>query len=587
MMEVQAEALSRSVAVALGRRAADVVFTNFKLVDVLNSRLKEGLCLALAGEIIAWIGPVEEGLIGPETRQVDLQGGFMLPGLIDPHTHLDSIWRTSAFVERALPFGNTTCITETAMMASALGKEGVRLYMDEASNLPMRIFFLAPPLVPPYPELETSAGLSDDEFAELMNLPLVMGMGESYWNLAVAGEERALKRLAIAQSLNKTTEGHSAGASGRRLAAYRAAGVQSCHEPTSLEEARQRMELGLAVQIREGYIRREMAAVLPGLTQTELDSGLVMLSTDVGDSGEMVTGQGGMNLLLAKAVELGIDPIRAVRLASLFPARHFNLRRLGALSPGNLADLMVVEDLEKFKVQQVWTQGRRVARDGRMCVQVARHEYPEQVYKSIPLKNPGIDDLALRARGSEARVRIITLAGETITREKITAMPVDNGLIQADPSRDILKIAHFDRRGAAPPAIGLVQGLGLSRGAVATSLIWDTNNVMVVGTDDEAMLAALNRLLALGGGFVVWNGLKTVAELPLPIGGIISELSLEDLVEAMAGLERACRELGWKSGRPFLTVQTLCFTGLPFIRLTDRGLADIKSGRLVEVVIND
>ncbi len=579
------ERLKRVIDVAKGDAPADAVIQNCRVVDVYTRRILDERVVALSGNKIAYLGPPAEGLIGPRTEVFDLDGDYLLPGLIDGHTHLDSMWLTSAFVERALPFGNTTSITEAAMIAAALGPEGVELYCREASGLPMRIFFLSPSLAPPFPELETSAGFDDDAFERFIVRPEFVGLGETYWPPAVDGDERALYRFGRCQELGKSIEGHAAGARDRRLMAYRAGGVLSCHEAVTVEDARERLALGMAVQIREGYIRREMERVLPELTEDELDSGLVMLTTDVADPTELVSGQGGMNLLLRKAVALGVDPIRAVRMAALYPARHFGLRWLGGVAPGNLADLVAVEDLTDFEVTKVWTDGRLVAENGRMLVPVERFDYPDWVRRSFDIGPASAETFELRAPGERAVVRVVELAGETITKETRTEVPVRRGRIEADPARDLLKLAHLDRRGENPPVVGLVKGVGLKSGAVATSLIWDTNNVLVVGADDHDMAGAVNRLLGLGGGFVVWADGGVRAELAMPIGGIISELSLEGLVRTMDRLEAACRRLGWPEGRPFLAMQTLAFTGLPFLRLTDRGLVDVKLREMVEFII--
>lgn len=587
MMTEREQALDRVIQTAAGKRPAETVIAGARVVDVLLGRVTEPVMIGLCDDKIAYIGPDRKGLIGPETKLRDQSGRVVIPGLIDGHTHLDSMWTTAAFVETALPYGNTTCITEVAMVAAAMGPAGVEAYCADAAGLPMRIYFTAPSLVPPFPALETSAGFDNDAFDEFIKRPDCLGLGETYWPPALSGDERPLHRFDVCRELNKTIEGHAAGARGDRLTAYRAGGVLTCHESVSLQDARDRLAVGLAVQIREGFIRREMEAVLPGLTEAELDSGLVMLTTDVGDPVELVEGRGGMNLLLKKAVGLGVDPVRAVRLATLYPARHFHLRWLGAISPGNLADMVIVDDLTDFNVRQVWVGGQLTAEEGRTVVPCQGGGFPDWMRRSIALGPITADDFRLTVKPGRCRVRAVEAAGETVTKERLVDLDAPDGLIKADPGRDLLKLAHFDRRGGRPPALGLVTGTGLGRGAVAMSLIWDTNNVLALGADEADMARAVNRLVDLGGGLVVWADGRVKAELPMPIGGIIAELSLAELMATADGVEAALRELGWGEKRPFLTLQTLAFTGLPFLRLTDRGLADIRAGKMVEVIVSE
>ncbi|MBW2617320.1 MAG: adenine deaminase [Deltaproteobacteria bacterium] len=583
-MDSSSERLKHLIEVAQGLAPADLVIRGGLVVDVHLNRLIEGSVVGLCGDRIAYLGPEEANLFGPQTRLEDLGGAFLLPGFIDAHTHLDGLFQCASFVERALPFGNTTSITETAMIAAALGSEGVDLFCQDAAGLPMRIFFLSPSLTPPFPELETSAGFDDEAFDRFIARPDVLGLGETYWPLALDGDRRPLYRFGRAQALGKSIEGHGAGLRGRRLGAYRAAGVESCHEATNGQEAKERLRLGMAMMIREGYIRREMEAVLPALGEAELDSGLVMLVTDTADPAELLTG-GGMNLLLKKAVSLGLDPLRAIRLITLNPARYFNLRLLGAVVPGGLADLVAVGDLESFECLKVWAGGRLAAKNGRLVRDLDRFIYPDWTRESFKIKEVSAQTFTLPVSGRRAKVRVVAVDSETITREEIVEMDVSEGQIAPAPNRDILKAAHFDRQGLNAPALGLIRGLGLKSGAVAVSYIWDTNNLLVLGAEESEMARAANRVLEMGGGLAVAAQGRIEAEFALPIGGIIAEGDLAAGVGRMEEVEEALRRLGSTLARPLLTLQTLVFTGLPFLRLTDKGLLDVRQGRLVEVVI--
>ena len=568
---------------ALGKTTADVIFTGGQVVNVYSGEILPHLWVVLKGERIAYVGPPDEAMVGRETMIRELDGRFILPGFVDGHTHLDSIFQVRAYAEYAMPFGNTTAVSEVAMIANAMGVKGVQCFLDEIKDQPLRVFVLAPPLVPPFPELETSRPFPNSYFDELLSVHICLGIGETYWSGLIDFEDRALRQYQLGDESGKRREGHAAGAKEKKLMAYAAAGTSSCHESVNLEEALEKLRLGMAVMIREGYVRRELAA-LSGIAEKAVDLTNVMMVTDIADPAELVT-RGGMNLLLKGAVGLGFDPVKAVQMVTINPARYFGLYELGGVAPGKMADLVIVDDLKDFYCHQVWAGGCLVARDGRLEPEIKPNRYPEEVRHSITLRNVEPEFFGIPFSGEEARVRVVEIVNETITREAFCVMEPAKGSLIQDPSRDILKIAVFNKdRPDSPPGLGFAKGIGFHTGALATSLLWDTNNVLVAGVTDQEMAAAINRVTHLGGGMVVVQGDKVIAEIPLPICGIISTEPLPEIVRQLEEVEAACRRLGSNIPRPFLTFQTFCFTGLPFLRLTDRGLVDVRQMKHVPLI---
>jgi adenine deaminase len=569
---------------ALGRRSADVVFTDGQIVNVFSGEVLPDLWLACKGRRIAYVGAPLDGLIGETTQVVPVPEQFIVPGFVDGHTHLDSIFKASAYATYALPFGNTTAVSEVAMIANAMGAKGVTFFLEDVKNLPMKVFILAPPLVPPSPDLETSRVFPGVFFEDLLDMDRCLGMGETYWNRLLDFEKRALNQYAKTEKKGKRMEGHAAGAKGEKLAAYVAAGTTSCHEAITADEALERLRAGMAVMIREGFVRRELGAV-SGIAGADVALSNVMIVTDMADPEELVTA-GGMNLLLKKAVASGFDPVTAVQMITINAARYFGLDDVGGLAPGRAADLVVLDDLVDFNCKQVWVDGKLAAVNGRLAADMPSYAYPPEARRSITIPPVHAEDFKIPFSGDRAKIRAVEPVNETITRETACDMIPKQGQLVSDPGEDLLKAAVFckDRAGSSP-GLGFAKGIGLRSGAVATSLIWDTNNILVIGADDEEMEAAVNRLIDLGGGFVVVNGKKVMAELPFPLCGIISEEPLPDVVKGLNGVEEACRRLGSRLSRPFLTFQTFCFTGLPFLRLTDKGLADIRSGKAVSLFL--
>jgi len=565
---------------ALGRAKADVVFHGAHLVNVYSGEILPHLWVAFKGERIAYVGSPNNGLVGEKTEVCDVSGRFLLPGFIDGHTHLDSIFRVRAYAPFALAHGNTTAVSEVAMIANAFGEDGVNCFLEETDGLPLKVYVLAPPLVPPFPDLETSRPFSERYFQRLLAMDRCLGVGETYWPRVLSLEERVLKQYDQAEALGKTREGHGAGARDDRLVAYAAAGTSSCHEATALEEALERIRLGLALMIREGYVRRELEAI-SGISKQPLDLHHVMVVTDMADPEELVT-LGGMNLLVRKAVALGFEPVTAVQMVTHNVARYFGLMEVGGLAPGKRADMVVVDDLKEFRCHQVWSEGELVARDGEPIGNWDGHQYPPPAYGSVMVERVVPEFFSTKAPGNKTHVRVVEIVNETITRETVEPMGESGAAGLPDTRRDILKVAVLDKGNRTPtPSVSFIKGVGFRAGAVATSLVWDTNNILVVGTSDGEMAVALNRLIALGGGLVVCRDREVMAELPLPICGIISPEPLPAVSRRIRAVEDACHRLGSPLSRPLLTFQTIPFTGLPYLRPTDKGLADIRKGKLV------
>ena len=565
---------------ALGKAKADLVFKGGQVVNVYSGEILPHLWVAFKGDRIAYVGPPYYELIGENTAVHELEGRFLLPGFIDGHTHLDSIFQVRSYAEYAIAFGNTTAVSEVAMIANAFGEKGVEFFLRESEGLPLRVFFSAPLLVPPFPELESSRPFDSDIFRRLLALDRCVGVGETYWPSIIGLEERALAQYQLSDVMGKTREGHAAGARNAKLMAYVAAGTSSCHEATDSEEALERLRLGMTVMIREGYVRRELEAI-SGISRQPVDLENVMMVTDLADPEDLVR-RGGINLLLKKGVALGFDPVKAVQMVTINVARYFGLRDLGGLAPGKLADMVVVDDLEDFHCNQVWAGGSLAAEDENAVIQMGDYAYPDEAGHSILFGEVSAVVFQMPGPPEETNIRVVEIVNETITREEICRIRAVNGRWLPDPERDIIKAAVFNKSLPHPaPSLCFVKGIGLRTGAIATSLIWDTNNILVLGASDEDMTAALNRLIRLGGGFVVVKEQEVTAQLPLPICGIISPDPLPEIVTKMRQVENACRGLGSSLSRPLLTLQTLPFTGLPYLRPTDKGLADIRSGRLV------
>ncbi len=572
------------VETALGQEEADLVILNGSLVNVYTGEIQENLSVGIKGARIVYVGEAPRYLVGDNTQVIDALGMYITPGFLDPHTHMDSIFQCAEYARFAVPHGNTTTISESAMIANAAGRDGVAWFIEDSRGLPLRIFILTPSMIPPFPEYETSKGFSFEDFRELIKEDFVLGVGETYWPRVLDLDERAIERYALAQELGKTREGHAAGARDEKLIAYCAAGTSSCHEATTAQEALERLRLGMGVMVREGYIRRELEAISP-IKDLGLDLRGVMLCTDLADP-QMLIQQGCMDELVRRAISFGFDPVTAIQMVTINPANYFGLRDLGGIAPGKVADLLILSDLREVVVTRVIKDGMVVAEDGRLVEEPPRHRYPGPAYHTFALERVQENDFRISFHGKKAQVRVVDVINETITKEMQAELQVNGGNLPPHPEKDILKMAHIYKHSRQlQRVLGFVHGLGIREGAVATSLIWDTNNILTVGATEREMAFAVNRLLEHQGGFIVVRGERVIAEFPMPICGIISDLRLEEIAQRMNDVEEGCRALGCTVPRPFLTLQTLVFTGLPYLRLTDRGLVDIRKREFVDLIL--
>ena len=577
--------IAGTMEVALGKKPASMLIKNGKLINVYSGKIEDNISIAIYKNRFAYIGDLSNILIDEDTSIIDANGAYIMPGFIDAHTHLDSIFQLGEYAKYAILSGNTTAITETAMIANSFGYKGVLYFMEDAKNLPMRIFFLVPSLVPPFKGFETSRDFSFEHFKMIANHPNVVGVGETYWHRAVGFDERVSNQFEIAHEYNLTMEGHAAGAHNKKLQAYKAAGISSCHESISVEDAVERLRLGMAVMIREGYIRQDFSSIYP-IKDLGMDLRRVMLVSDLFEPAFMIK-KGGMNILVREAIEYGFDLVTAVQMVTINPAQYFCLRDLGGIAPGNLADLVIVDDPKEMRCRLVIMDGEVVAEDGKLIKEPPKHKYPDDSYHSVKIRKTKPEDFFINKKDGLYKIRCVDVVNETITHELVVSHKAVNGNLASDIEKDILKMAVIDKgHPDLRMAIGFVHGMGLKRGAIADSLIWDTSNIFVVGVDESDISYAVNRLIELQGGYVVVENGEILAEMPLPVCGITSDKSFEEIAYEIKKVELACAHLGFKPTRPYLVLQTISFTGLPFIRLTDKGLIDTKEGKMLNLIVD-
>jgi adenine deaminase len=573
--------------VCMGRAPADLVIRGGRLVNVHTREVLDDTDVAIAHGRVAMFGDVGHTL-GPETESIDAEGAYLVPGLIDTHLHVESVMVTvTRFAEAVLPRGTTTVFIDNHEMANVFGLPGMRWMLEEGRPLPLKVFLAVPSCVPALPGLEDAgAALGAEEIADALGWDGVAGLGEMM-NMpgVIEGDESVHAELAATLERGRPITGHwsLAGVRDHRLQAYIAAGVDSCHETTSREDALAKLRAGMWVQFREGSTFRDVEALAPVLTEDGVDSRHCLLVTD-DVLPETIAFDGHMDRVVRRAIAAGIAPLVAIQMATVNGAEYFGMRHdLGSIAPGRLADILFVEDLSDFRPHRVFADGREPG-------SVPEFEYPEEAYGSIRIGRPvTVRDLRVEAEasGGTASVRAVGVASGRVTTEHLVVeLPADDGEVRASAEADIAKLASIERHGG-PGTIGLgfVQGLGLKRGAVASSIAHDNHNLLVAGMRDDDMLFAVERLVEARGGMVVVADGEVLGLVELPIAGLLSDRSVPELAQQTLALGKAYRALGSRIESPEMIFSFLSLGVIPALRLTNRGLVDAVAFELVSPLV--
>ncbi len=579
------DTLRRRIQVARGELPADLVLHNGKLVNVCSGECYQA-DIAIVDGYIAGISTIAPGTTGGYRGLVerDLEGRWLAPGLIDGHMHIESTMLVlPEFARLVVPRGVTTVMLDPHEFANVLGIEGIRYVLESGKNLPLTSYVMLSSCVPasayesPYRVLkaEDLLPLLEDErvrgLAEMMNMPGVL-----------QGDEQVLAKIEATLRHGLVVDGHAPGLSGRDLCAYAAAGVMSDHECTTLEQARERIRLGMWLMIREGSAARNLDTLLP-LVQ-EMHPPRVFFVTDDRDTQDLTT-RGHIDSMVRRAIELGLDPVEAIRLASYNTAQYFRLYERGMLAPGCVADIIVLDDLAQFRVESVYKDGVLVAQNSVLLnteePAIVSADVASSVLDTVHIGM--LTEADLRIPGKPGLVNVIGIEPGQITTLHLEAEALlQDGAIVANPASDLLKLVVIERHHASGRVgLGLVKGFGLRKGAIASSVAHDAHNLVIAGVDDCDIVRAAYALQEIGGGFVCVVDGEVRARVPLPYGGLVSPLPAHDLVAQLRVLDATATELGCQLEHPCMTLSFLSLSVIPSLKLTDRGLIDVETFTLL------
>ena len=576
------------IEVSLGRKTADLAITHATVLNVYTGEFIQDQTVLVKGAWIAYVGSEAGPSIGPDTTVLDASAKILIPGLIDSHAHLaDALYSPAEFLSRAMAGGTTTIITETIEPFPIRGEEGIVDFLEALKDQPIKIFATVPPLASTSP---LSHGMPRKTLKSLLLRDDVLGLGEPYWQAVFQGPETFLPLFEETFLSGRKVEGHSAGAKGRILSAYIASGISSCHEPITAEEALERLRLGIHIMVREGSVRGDLAA-MSSLNDANIDLRRLILVTDAVRPLDLLE-RGYMEYVVQKAIDAGFEPVKAIQMATLNAAEYFLLDGLvGGIAPGRQADLLIIPDARTIKAEVVISKGKVIARHGKLLVPPRTHAFSEQTMNSVHLpKAMEPDDFAIPLPDTTGlvHVRVIDQVTELVTREFKIPLPVEDGKIRTDVDQDLLKVAAIERSVSPGKAfVGLIRGFGLKSGAMASSSAWDTSDIIVVGANEGDMAAAVNRIHALQGGLVLCADGKVLSEIPLPIFGLMSDMSLTDLAKRLEEFIKQAKALGFPFDDAHKTLVTLTGAAIPFLRISEYGLMDIKTGKTVPLIVTE
>jgi adenine deaminase len=560
------------IAVSRGERPADFVIRNARVVNVFSGELEE-TDVAFFDRWVAGLGTDYEG-----EREIDVGGRYLVPGLIDAHVHIESSLATPAeFARAVLPRGTTTVISDPHEIANVHGLPGIHYMLGASEGIPLSVMVMASSCVPATDMATAGAALHAEDLRQLRSHPRVLGLAEVMnFPGVIHGDPEVAAKLDAFR--DRPIDGHAPGVSGKPLNAYAAAGPSTDHECTSAQEALEKLRRGLFVLFRDATNARNLGDLLPILTP--ITSRRIALCTDDRQPPDLLD-QGGIDSMVRAVIQAGVDPVEAIRLATLNPAEHFRLHDRGAVGPGRRADFFLVGSLIDLEVEQVYAGGKLVAQGG------AALPFPAAAAGSPPEPSMDIDwsRVSFRVPAKEGEIRLIRAIPDQIVTGSERLIPtIRDGTVIADPDRDILKIAVVERHlGSGRVGVGFVTGVGLDSGALAGTVAHDHHNLIVIGAEDASMLAAARRVAEMGGGLCVARGERVLASLPLPIGGLMSPEPIEEIRRRLDRVVQAARDLGSDLHDPFMAMSFLGLEVIPKLKITDRGLVDVEAFQFVDL----
>ena len=562
----------------MGDDFADLILTNCSLVNVYSKEIQEKIQIAITNDRIAFVGPDASHTIGPKTKILDVKNKFVSPSFVDPHIHIDHFITPSEFVKKSLLCGVTTLFPDSIDIVSVCGYKGFKEFVNLTKNLPMRFFHTVPGGLPVDKKFSHGKTLSLKQEKSAIKMSSVIGLGEVFsWTKVTKRDSKTMKSLQQMHEENCIINGHTAGASGKKLNAYVASGIFSCHEPINFDQVIERLRLGMWIMIREGSIRRDLKKILPVVISHGTYTNRLMFCSDGVDPIDL-SSYGHIDHCVRSAIKLGLDPIDAISMASKNCFDYYNLgQQFGGIAPGKMADILILDNLKKIKINSVLIGGKTVVSNGKLTSVIKKPKVPKWITSTVKLSKFSEGDFSIKSLNTSENVNAINMKTEIVTEKTTEDLDTKNGNISPSFDKDVWKVAAFDRTyGTKKHTVGFLKNFGAEIGAFASSWSFHENDLIAIGSNEKDMAVACNKLSKNQGGMIVVKDGKTLASMPFQLAGIISLNSIESVSKQFLEINSSIIDSGCKFKKPHLIPVFLPFLALPDIRILYSGIVDVK-----------
>ena len=562
----------------MGDKKADLILKNCNLLSVYTREIIPKIQIAITNDRIAYVGPDTTHTFGPKTKIIDVKNKYVSPGFADPHLHIDQFVLPSEFAKKALLCGVTSLFSDPIDVVSVAGYKGFQEFLKLGEDLPIRIFQVVPGGLPVDAKFSNSKSLTLSQEKTAVKHPHVLGLGEVFsWTKVTLREPNTMKSLSSMLECDCIINGHTAGASEKKLNAYVASGILSCHEPINFDQVLERLRLGMWIMIREGSIRRDLKEIIPRVLSHGTYLNRLMFCSDGLDPTDL-TKFGHIDHCIRESIKHGLKPIDAITVASKNNFDYYNMGKdLGGIAPGKLADILIFDDLKSFRPNKVFVGGKLIISNGTFVSQIKKKSISPWIKKTVKLKNFSKNDFLIKSKKKDVIANTIYMQTEIITKIGSSELQSKDGVVSASINSDIWKVAAFDRiHGTNRHSIGFLENFGAEIGAFASTWSFHENDLIVIGSNDSDMAIASNHLIKNQGGIVVVKSGKILASLPLSFAGIVSTDSFEKVSSNFEKINNSIIDSGCKFSRPHLIPLFLPFLALPSVRILSSGIVDVK-----------
>ena len=578
--------LSEINSVAIGDDFADLILQNCSLINVYTNEIQEKTQISIKNDRIAFVGEDASHTRGPKTKILDVKNKHVCPSFVDPHIHIDHFLTPAEFVKKSLLCGVTSLFPDSIDIVSVCGYRGFKEFLRQTQNLPMRFFHTIPGGLPVDRKFSHGKTLSIEEEKQAIGFQSVVGLGEVFsWTKVTKRDPRTIKSLKQMHENHCIINGHTAGASGKKLNSYISSGIFSCHEPINFDQVLERLRLGMWIMVREGSIRRDLKEIIPLVLSHGTYKNRLMFCSDGLDPFD-ISNIGHIDHCVRESIKLGMNPIDAISLASKNCFDYYKMGNdFGGIGPGKIADILILDDYEKIKINKVILGGKIVVSNGKILETIHSPKVPNWITKTVKLPKLSNKNFHVHSKNNTETVNIISMNTEIVTKKSTANLSVKDSNVLSSHDKDIWKVAAMDRTfGSNTHTVGFLENFGADIGAFASTWSFHENDMIVIGSNEKDMIDAANKLVKSQGGMIVIKDGKTLASLPFQMAGIISTDAVDKVTKNFTKINDVLLDAGCKFKKPHLIPLFLPFLALPDIRILYNGIVDVKSRKFIPTI---